>query len=427
MNLMLVRSWGWPLGRMLKFHSNYNGAQRLNFFHGFRHLLLYSTSTSAECNPDFANYLVDFLGFSKQQALSTYTKLVRSRLARGAKKVSDFEFVENSNSVVKFLKQNGLEQCHIRTAVVSDPLILFSNVEKTLIPKTLAFQKMGFSVSDIVEVVKVNPSIFFMGLDTKIIPAFQALKEIMGCDLHVISIMKSPRIRLLSVSKLLVPNVALLMNHGIPIELIRKQLLRNPFPFLRKTEFTQDALIRVEEKLGIPRDSPRFLLGIMLLNSLKETTVESKRQIFKSFGWTESDVVTLTISSPFLLALSEANLKKRLGFFMNELGYKPSFLAKTCSLFTCSLEKRIVPRHKTLLVLKEKGLITLDYSLVSAVSYTESKFLEKFVLPFKEVHEVYSKHAGFRFSRWWDRPFFIPFSPTDVKGGICLKRKTASF
>ncbi|KNA20138.1 hypothetical protein SOVF_055120 [Spinacia oleracea] len=386
---------------MLKFRSNFNGVESFNFIHGFRHLLLYSTSTSSatsiseEANPDYANYLVDFLGFSKQQALSIYKKLVHIRLGRGVKKVSDFEYVKNANSVIKFLKQIGLEQSHIRAAVVSDPQILFCNVDKTLIPKTLAFQKMGFSVSDVVEVVKVNPSIFFTAMDTKIIPAFQTLREIMGCDHHVISIIKkSPRMRLSCVSKLLGPNVALLRDHGIPIESIRKILLRNPFALLRKTEFIQDTLIRVEEKLGIPRDSPRFLLGIMLLASVRETTIESKKQIFKSFGWTESDVVTLTISSPFLLALSEASLKKKLGFYMNELGYKPSFLAKKCFLFTCSLEKRIVPRHKTLLVLKEKGLIRMDYSLVTFVSFTESLFLRKFVLPFKEVHEVYSKHAG---------------------------------
>ncbi|KNA11683.1 hypothetical protein SOVF_132930 [Spinacia oleracea] len=379
---------------MLKLRSNYNGVQGLNFINGFRHLLLYSTSTSAECNPDFANYLVDFLGFSKQQALSTCTKVVRSRLARGSKKVSDFEFVENSNSVVSFLKQTGFEQSHIRSAVIRNPRILFCNVDKTLIPKTLAFQKMGFSVSDVVEVVKVNPSIFFTGTDTKIIQAFQILREIMGCDHHVISIMKWPNIWLSCVSKLLVPNIALLRNHGIPIESIRKRLLRDPCSFLRKTEFIQDALIRVEEKLGIPRHSPQFLLGVILLTSFKETTIESKRQIFKSFGWTESDVVTLTILSPFLLTLSEASLKKKLGFLMNELSYEPSFLAKRCALFTCSLEKRIVPRHKTLLVLKEKGLIKMKYSFMSAIKLSESQFLKRFVLPFTEVHEVYSKHAG---------------------------------
>ncbi|XP_021723240.1 uncharacterized protein LOC110690685 isoform X2 [Chenopodium quinoa] len=76
---------------MLKIRSNFNGYQALNFIHGFRHLLLYSTSTSSsssistEVNSDFAIYLVDFLGFSKQQALSTSTKLAKFRLRQGVR------------------------------------------------------------------------------------------------------------------------------------------------------------------------------------------------------------------------------------------------------------------------------------------------------------------------------------------------------
>ncbi|KAL2899849.1 Transcription termination factor MTERF15 mitochondrial [Bienertia sinuspersici] len=253
---------------------------------------------------------------------------------------------------------------------------------------------MGFSGSDIAEVVSVNPSIYFMGLNTIIIPAIQALREIMGCEHHVISLLrKSSRLRLATIPKCVVPNVALLRSYGIPVDSIRKFLLREPFSCLRKTESFQDALIRTEENLGIPRNSSQFLMGVAILTSTTEKSIESKKQIFKGFGWSDSDVATLLMSCPSLLSLSEDSIKKKLEFLMNEVGYKPSYMASRCSLFTCSLEKRVVPRHKVLLVLKEKGLIRKDYALATALFYTESKFLKKFVLPFKEVHEVYCKHA----------------------------------
>ncbi|XP_021766767.1 transcription termination factor MTERF9, chloroplastic-like [Chenopodium quinoa] len=382
---------------MLKIRSNFNGVQALNFIHGFRHLLLYSTSSSipTQVNSGFTNYLVDFLGFSKQQALSTSSKLIQNRLGRGAKKVSEFYFIENANSVITFFKQIGLDQSHIRNAVVSEPQILLCNVDKILAPKTQVLRDLGFSGSDFAKLIKVNPSIYFMGLDSNIVPAIQALREIMGCEHLVIRILKkSNGLRLSCIPKVLVPNVALLRSYGISIESIRKCLLRDASPFLRNVDFFENAMIKVGEKLGISSVSPRFLSGIMLLTSVSEKTIELKREVFKSFGWTESDITTLSSSSPFLLALSEATIKKKLDFLMNELGYEPSYLSKRCNLLTCSLEKRILPRHKTLIVLKEKGFIKADYNFQTCISVTESQFLKKFVLPFKEVHGIYSQHAG---------------------------------
>uniref|UniRef100_A0A803MHY6 Uncharacterized protein n=1 Tax=Chenopodium quinoa TaxID=63459 RepID=A0A803MHY6_CHEQI len=183
--------------------------------------------------------------------------------------------------------------------------------------------RQGFTVSDFAELIRVNPSIYFMGLYSNIVPAIQALRVIMGCEHLVIRILaKSRRLR------------------------------------------------------------------------LSEKTIESKRKVFRSFGWTESDIATLSSSFPPVFGLTEATIKKKLDFFMNKLGYKPSFLSKRYNLLTYSLEKRILPRHKTLIVLKEKGFIKMDYLLESSVSMTESRFLKKFVLPFKEVHGVYSQHAG---------------------------------
>uniref|UniRef100_A0A803MHY7 Uncharacterized protein n=1 Tax=Chenopodium quinoa TaxID=63459 RepID=A0A803MHY7_CHEQI len=217
----------------------------------------------------------------------------------------------------------------------------------------------------------------------------------MGCEHLVIRILTKPRrLRLSRVPRMLAPNVALLRSYGITIESIRKYLLTDVSPFLRNIDFFEDAVNKVEEKLGISRHSPQFFSGVYLLTHITEKTIESKRKVFRSFGWTESDIATLSSSSPILLALSGATIKKKLDFLMNELGYEPSYLSKRCNLLTCSLEKRILPRHKTLIVLKEKGFIKMDYLLESSLSMAESRFLKKFVLPFKEVHGVYSQHAG---------------------------------
>ncbi|XP_057536021.1 uncharacterized protein LOC130814048 [Amaranthus tricolor] len=66
---------------MMKFRRFYNGAQTLYFTHHFRHLQLYSSSTSN--NPKFVNYLVEAIGFSNKEALSASNKLAHSRQIRG--------------------------------------------------------------------------------------------------------------------------------------------------------------------------------------------------------------------------------------------------------------------------------------------------------------------------------------------------------
>ncbi|XP_021851902.1 uncharacterized protein [Spinacia oleracea] len=382
---------------MLKLRSNFNGFQRFNVVHGFRHLLLYSTSSSisVEGNPEFVNYLVESLGLPTQHALSTSTKLARVRQLRGAKNFSDFNFVDNADSVVKYLKKIGLEHSHIRKAVVSVPQILLCNVNRTLIPKTQAIEKLGISGSDFAEVVSVNPSIFVTTSNTNIVSAIKALREVTGSDLHVIAILKKlVDKRFVGNSKYLVANVALLRNYGIPDESIRKYLLRLPSALVRETEYLEDAMIRVEEKLGISRNSPQFLLGLHLLSSHNEKAIQSKRETYMSFGWTESDVAALFRKNPPCFGLSIATIKKKLGFLMNELGYEPNVLILQSCLLTYSLEKRTMLRHKVLLVLKEKGFIKMDYRLSSVLSCNEARFLERFVLPFKEVHQIYSKHTG---------------------------------
>uniref|UniRef100_A0A803MHY8 Uncharacterized protein n=1 Tax=Chenopodium quinoa TaxID=63459 RepID=A0A803MHY8_CHEQI len=217
----------------------------------------------------------------------------------------------------------------------------------------------------------------------------------MGCEQLVIRFLKKKcHWRPSSVPNVLVPNINLLRSYGISMESIRKFLVRAPAPFFRNIEFLENAVIKVKEELGISPQSPQFLSVVMLLSSVNENTMELKREMFRSFGWTESDISTLLASSPFAFGLSEATIKKKLDFLMNQLGYEPSYLSKRYNLLTCSLEKRILPRHKTLIVLKEKGFIKMDYLLESSVSLTESQFLKKFVLPYKEVHGVYSQHAG---------------------------------
>ncbi|KAH9612828.1 hypothetical protein KSS87_014269 [Heliosperma pusillum] len=102
--------------------------------------------------------------------------------------------------------------------------------------------------------------------------------------------------------------------------------------------------------------------------------------------------------SPYIFQISEENMRKKLGFLMTELGFKPDYLAKHAALLGYNLENRMVPRHRVLLVLKEKGLF-LDYNFYTAIIKTEKQFLKILIEPFKDdapgLLQLYQSNKGY--------------------------------
>ncbi|KAK9755435.1 hypothetical protein RND81_01G024800 [Saponaria officinalis] len=360
---------------MLKFGRKFNIIESLS------HQQFSSTSISQKHPINLPNYLVESLGFSTQQSLSTSAKLSNFWRIQGPRKVSDFNFVFKANSIIDFFKLHGFNDSHIRKIVSFDPRILTVKIDKTLKPKFKILHELGFSGSDLVQVISSNPGFIHRHLD----PAVCALKVVLGTNENVIRVLKqSSRFQLSWASKYLISNVTLLENeYCIHRDVIHRHILRNPRVFVVKTDIFQDILIRVEKTLDLPRDIPSFLHGVELLFSLNDDKVESRCRVFKSFGWSDFDVRTMVRQMPNCLGLTEAMITKKLDFFMNVLGYKSGFLAARARLLSYSLEKRLFPRHRVLTVLLETGLV--DEIFYSAFRITDALFLQKFVLPFKDV------------------------------------------
>ncbi|KAG5575998.1 hypothetical protein H5410_056132 [Solanum commersonii] len=57
---------------------------------------------------------------------------------------------------------------------------------------------------------------------------------------------------------------------------------------------------------------------------LHESTLERKLDIYRSFGWSHSDICTMVRKLPSCLTSSEAKIRITLKFFMNELGIQGS-------------------------------------------------------------------------------------------------------
>ncbi|XP_021723263.1 transcription termination factor MTERF9, chloroplastic-like [Chenopodium quinoa] len=380
---------------MMKFGFSSNGFRCIcNYFFlpGFRRISTSSSSNEGNTSSSFANFLVDNLGFSNHQSLSTSATLSSRRRHGGTKLVNNFNWAENAESVIQFLKQIGFQQSDIRKLVCHEPRILLSRVSQTLKPKIKLLNDLGLSGSDLVQVIVRNPLILRQSLGL----AIHAFRTVLGSDENVVSaINKSHRIQFRKAANNLIPNVELLQSYsGISGEKFQKHIIRHPSLYCMKTDLFQKILTRVEKKLGIPPNSVMFLYGIQSVSALSDQSIDDKCEIFKSFGWTQSDVMELIRRNPLCLTSTEERLKGKLDFLINQLGYKPHYLAVQASFFTYSIEKRLLPRYRVLQVLKEKGLIKEHHLLSSASILTEANFLKKFILPFEEIHEVYAQLTG---------------------------------
>ncbi|KAK9270017.1 hypothetical protein L1049_025590 [Liquidambar formosana] len=349
--------------------------------------LQYSTSSATDRlgkTHFMVDYLVNSLRFSREAAVSASTK------------VTHLKSTHNPDLVLNFFKQSGLDKTHVRNIISLIPRLLSSNVDKTLKPKMRVLQDLGLSGSDLVEVITSNPSFFKRGLDTHIVPSIDFLKTIVRSDENVVKAIKKKTWLLSSNNtKRMQPNVVILQKCGISKEKIEKLVLRTPRRLLQNPKWLEDIVLRVENQLGIPRNSAMFSYGIDVLASMSKATLEFKYEIFKSFGWSESDIITMARNLPFCLSLSEVKIRNGLTFFMKELGYEPGYLASHPKLLMHSLEKRVLPRNAVLKVLKEKNLIRTNPSLCYIVCLPESKFMEEFVLQYKDVTpDVYEAYIN---------------------------------
>ncbi|KAI3750639.1 hypothetical protein L2E82_21350 [Cichorium intybus] len=346
--------------------------------HAFRYSSLSTvTETSADRKPRLiVDYLVDSLQFSKQDAVAVSSK----------GKLTNLRSPINSDLVLNLFKDYGLNLSQIRQIISSAPKILSCKANKTLEPKLKVFQELGLSGSDLVCLIKKNPEIFGYGLHTRIMPGLDLLKKLLGSDERVIEVINKSRWLYVTSSsmKRLSTNISLLQKFGLSNERITKFMLSNPEKLMADPKLLESRLSYVEQNLGISPDLPSFIHAASVVLWSSDSEVDKKMQIFKSFGWSDSEISLLFRNQPYVLNKSEGNIREKLKFFMKDLGYTPSYLLSCNTFFTLSLDKRVIPRNMMLKILKEKKLVKDKPSLITIATYSELRFLE-FLKGFEKV------------------------------------------
>ncbi|GAB2289424.1 hypothetical protein Dimus_023733 [Dionaea muscipula] len=349
----------------------------------------HSASTATIASDLSERYLVNNPALSRGVA-STPTLTTKVLVCR-----SSLEKKNNPNSTIDFLKEIGLGDSQVEKMVKSHPSLLRCRVEKTLIPKIRVLQDFGFCGSELIYVIDSNPFLLKDFSRNRLLAKLEFLKSILGSAENVLKAVKRGKYLLcVALTHTLQPNLELLKSYGISDERLQKILLRHPRELCFSPKWVQESLDRVEQVLGIPRQSAMFVYGFLVTVSLSKKNFKLKFEMFKRYGWSESDLLVMAKRSPYCLTLSEAKLKTGMDFFVNKLGCEIGYLAARATLLTYSMEERILPRYAVLQVLQERKLMKKIPSIDTVMNVNKSRFLNKYVLPFKDnLPELYEAYA----------------------------------
>lgn len=146
--------------------------------------------------------------------------------------------------------------------------------------------------------------------------------------------------------------------------------------------------------MGFKSSKMVFVTALQVLVLITEATRNRKVEVYRQWGWSETEFRAAFRSNPVIMTLSEMKITNAMEFFVNKMGMDSADIARNPTILTLSLEKRIIPRCSVTKILLLKGLIK-DLSLRTYLLPTEKHFLDKFVTKYEEdAPELMSVYQG---------------------------------
>lgn len=127
-----------------------------------------------------------------------------------------------------------------------------------------------------------------------------------------------------------------------------------------------------------------FLWILDVLYSVSREKVDAHSKLMSSLGWSNSEFCSAIGKQPYFLHNSTDILRIKMEFFVNNIGFTPSSIAKRPKILVFSLKKRMIPRFQVMKILKSEGLWTSNDKLNMFFMISDLKFLNKFILPYKD-------------------------------------------
>ncbi|XP_059630889.1 transcription termination factor MTERF6, chloroplastic/mitochondrial-like [Cornus florida] len=369
-----------------RFHFIYDTLIHHRISHNTHTIVRFLETQSIANNSNFTekssltiSYLTKSCGLSLKSAISA------------SKKVS-IKSTEKPDSVLELLRSHGFTENHISVLISRYPTLILADPERTLRPKIEYFESMGLVGPDLAKIL-CSCSMLTNSLENQIKPSFNFLKRYLKTNENLIYAVKQySRVVQCNAEKVMLPNIHTLQAHGVPDSHIGKLIALRPNAVMLRSDVFKEVTDALKE-MGFDPTRVSYLLAFR--SRFSKLNWEKKKEVFMSFGWSESEFNSAFKLGPLCMLSSEKKIRELMDFFVNKAGLRASQIAKCPNLFVSSLEKRIIPRCSVLQVLMSKGLIGKDVGVVWALDCTKKKFESRFLTKYKEVTpEVIKAYEG---------------------------------
>ncbi|KAF8395560.1 hypothetical protein HHK36_019508 [Tetracentron sinense] len=315
------------------------------------------------------NYLINSCGLSPESAL------------RASQKV-EIKTATKPDSVLELLRNYGFTNTHIAKLITIRPQLLMADPIKTLKPKMEFFRNNGFSDPILAKMLSADPIILGRSLESQIIPSFNYLKSLLHTNENIAFSLGRNSWILHILPKLVVTNIAILRSHGVPESIILKMIVIRPRTLSQKTDQFSKSVTKIIE-MGFDPSSLMFIHALATHSGVKKGLWEAKLAVYRSFGWSEDEILSMFRKQPVCMTPSEKKIKTALDFFMNKLNWTPADISKYPTSLFLSLEKRTMPRCSVLEILLSSGLMQRR-QMGAALIVTEDVFLKNYVVKYEE-------------------------------------------
>nr|BAD38193.1 mitochondrial transcription termination factor-like [Oryza sativa Japonica Group] len=320
--------------------------------------------------------------FAVEDYLVAGCGLTRAEAAKASAKISHLSSPSNPDAVIAFLSDLGLPRPQIAAAIAADPRLLCADVEKNLAKRVGELGDLGFSRSQIARLLPLAGWCFrSSSLATNLafwLPVFGSFDKILKA-LRMNKNLLSP-----GVQKSAKPILAFLEQCGINAsDVARSSTMYSSRLLTANPEYLRDAVARVEE-LGLDRSSRRFHRGLVAVALVSKETAARKIRLMEELGFSQDDLLVIMRKLPNFLALSEKKIRRAVEFLKRDVGLEGRYIVQRPVLLSYSLERRLLPRHCLLKVLRTKGLLNSELDYYSTAALSEKKFVNKFVHPYED-------------------------------------------
>ncbi|KAF8729913.1 hypothetical protein HU200_017375 [Digitaria exilis] len=338
------------------------------------HRLSLSTAAAAAVAPPAGflveDYLVASCGLTPAQArkASRYLTHVRSP--------------DKPDAVRAFLAGVGLSESDVAAAVVSYPMLLSGRVDGTLTPRIAQLRELGLSPPQISSLIAVAPEVLFSPV--KISKLAFYLSYLGSYDRVHSALTRCCYLLRPDLDTVVRPNIAFLHQCGLTDDAIGKHFLLRTRILLMEPQRLKEIAARAEE-IGVPCNSVMFKHVLTILYNVNAGKVNAKFSILKKvIGCSEAELSIVVRKMPTILTYSESKIGRNMEFLKVEVGLEPSYILQRPAMLGYSIEKRLMPRHCVIRILKSKGFLSKEIDFFHVISITEESFVEKFILPYNK-------------------------------------------